>query len=301
MRSSRPDELTARLRTIGACWQQDIRAAGDATKALYRPLLAEAPRANVTVIRDQRYGSHPRQVLDVYRPAGACRAPVLAFVHGGAFVRGAKDIDALMYGNVLTWFARHGCVGVNIEYRLAPEARYPGGAADVGQACQWIHRHIAGHGGDPGRLGLLGHSAGGTHVATLACNPLEALPRHGACCIILVSARLKADVLPVNPNADGVKAYYGDDPAVHAAASPLTHAANLDLPAMIVNAEFENPLLDLYALEFSLALARSRARAAAPLHLSVPDHNHVSVMAHFNTSEQWLAGEILAFLQRAGR
>src|SRR3546814_13558169 len=64
------------------------------------------------------YGDHPRQLLDAYRPAGARRAPVVVFVHGGAFIRGAKDISAAMYANVATWFARQGCLGINMEYRL---------------------------------------------------------------------------------------------------------------------------------------------------------------------------------------
>ena len=74
------------------------------------------------------YGAHARQVLDVFSPAGARAAPVMMFVHGGAFVRGDKRVTGELYENVLHWFARQGFVGVNIEYRLAPEAAYPGGA-----------------------------------------------------------------------------------------------------------------------------------------------------------------------------
>lgn len=296
----RPDRLTARLREIGPRYQRDIRSAGDETRALYLPLLEAAPKDGVTVARDLAYGPHPRQVLDVYRPAGAHGAPVVAFVHGGAFVRGAKDINAGMYANVLTWFARHGVVGVNVEYRLASDAPYPGGAADIAQACRWIASSIGDYGGDGGRLCVLGHSAGGTHVATLACDPdpaVRALPALAARCVVLVSARLRADVLPVNPNAEGVRAYFGDDASLYDARSPAVHAARLDVPVLVVNAQYENPLLDLYGLEFALALARDRG--VAPLHVTMADHNHVSIMAHFNTQEQWLGEEILSFFERA--
>lgn len=296
---ARPEPLSRSLREIGARWQQDIRAAGDATKALYLPLLARAPKAGVDVVRDLAYGGDPRQVLDAYRPAGARRAPVVAFVHGGAFIRGAKDINAEMYANVATWFARHGCVGISIEYRLAPQAPYPGGAADVALACRWLAQHVGELGGDPDRICLIGHSAGGTHVATWACDPQCALPPIDVQCAVLVSARLRADVLPVNPNASGVKAYFGPDPACHGLRSPLTHAARVPLPVLVANAEFENPLLDLYGLEFALAVGR--ARGAAPLHIALPDHNHVSIMAHFNTSEQWLGEQVLAFFERSSR
>jgi acetyl esterase/lipase len=296
----RPAALTARLREIGARWQQDIRAASDETKSLYAPLLASSPREGVRVTRDIAYGTHARQVLDVYAPFAADRAPVIAFLHGGAFVRGAKDINDVMYGNVLTWFARHGCVGVNIEYRLAPGARFPAGAIDAGLACRWIEAHIAGFGGDAARIALVGHSAGGTHAASLACDPLEAvraLQPAGLCCLVLISARLRVDALPENPNADGVRAYFGDDADRFAACSPVTHAARLRLPLLVVNAQYENPLLDLYGLEFALAVGR--ARQAAPLHVAVADHNHMSIVAHFNTPEQALGEAILAFVERA--
>ncbi len=298
----RPAAITAALREIGPRWQRDIRKAGDETRALYKPLLAAAPREGVTVARNLPYGTHPRQVLDVYRPAGARRAPVLAFVHGGAFVRGDKDADTGMYGNVLTWFARHGVVGVNIEYRLAPEAPYPGGAADVAHACAWIASHIAGHGGDPGALCIFGHSAGATHVATLACDPapeVRALPAHGACCFVLLSGRLRADTAPVNPNAEGVRAYFGTDASCYDTRSPATHAARMPAPVLVANAQYENPLLDSYGLEFALNLARDRG--VAPLHIALADHNHVSIVAHFNTAEQWLGEEILTFFANARR
>lgn len=294
--SPRPEALTRALREIGPAWAADIRAAGDRTKALYLPYLAAAPRSGIEEQRDIAYGTHPRQVLDVYRPAGAARAPVIAFVHGGAFVRGTKDLNGEMYGNVLRWFARHGCVGVNVEYRLAPDAPYPAGAEDVALACRWIERHIAEHGGDPARLCLVGHSAGGTHAASYACDPAldayECLPRG----LVLISARLRADVRPENPNAQGVRAYFGSDPDQLAQRSPVHHANRLTLPVFVVHAEFENPLLDLYALEFCHAVAQAQGRA--PWHAVLADHNHVSVMAHFNTEEQWLGEQILAFCER---
>ena len=46
-----------------------------------------------------------------------------------------------MYDNVLFWFARQGCVGINVEYRLAPQTTYPGGAEDVASALGWVQQH----------------------------------------------------------------------------------------------------------------------------------------------------------------
>lgn len=289
----RPAELDTLLREIGPLWQQDIRAAGDRVKAAYLPVLMAAPRDGIAVTRDLAYGTHPRQVLDVYRPATAREAPVVLFVHGGAFVRGAKDINDAMYGNVLRWFARQGCVGVNVEYRLAPEAPHPQGALDVAAACAWVAEHIGDFGGDPQRVCLIGHSAGGTHAASLACDPSLSHLRRGVNCLVLVSARLRADCLPQNPNAAGVRAYFGDDEAGHAALAPMAHAAHLRLPLFVVNAQYENPLLDVYAAEFVHRVAV--ARGVAPRHTTMAQHNHVSIVAHFDSGEQRLGEQILDF------
>jgi acetyl esterase len=295
----RPDAIDRLLRETGPAWQQDIRAAGDRVKAAYLPLLMAAPRDGYEVIRDLSYGAHPRQVLDVYRPRGARRAPVVMFVHGGAFVRGSKDINAAMYGNVLAWFARQGCVGINVEYRLAPEAAHPEGARDLAAACEWSARHAAEYGGDAGAICLVGHSAGGTHAASYACDPMPGFMGRHLRCLVLVSARLRADTLPENPNAAGVRAYFGDDTTVYGHLSPMAHAHRLELPTFIVHAQYENPLLDVYATEFAWRMAE--ARRVAPRHLSLAGHNHVSIMAHFNSDEQLLGEQILEFFEAAGR
>src|SRR5690606_32630774 len=121
------------------------------------------------------YGGHPRQVLDVFAPAGARPsdgADVVVFIHGGAFIRGRKSIDGLIYDNVPAWFCRQGCVAVNVEYRLASDAPYPSGAEDLALAVLWLRANIARFGGSPDRIFLMGHSAGGTHVATLLFDPI---------------------------------------------------------------------------------------------------------------------------------
>lgn len=294
-RRERPEALTRTLREIGQGWQADIRGSSDRTKELYLPLLRQADEQGLRVIRDLPYGEHPLQRLDLHLPMQPRHAPVVIFVHGGAFVRGARTINDRMYGNVLGWFARRGLIGVNVGYRLAPESVYPGGARDVALACEWIVRHIAEHGGDANRLCLIGHSAGGTHAATYAYDPAAGFTGRHLRHLVLISARLRADTLPENPNAEGVRAYFGDDASLYDARSPLTHAATSTLPVMIVNAEFENPLLDLYGLELALVLARHHRRA--PPHLTVADHNHMSIVAHFGTSEQWLGEQILGFIE----
>jgi acetyl esterase/lipase len=114
-----PDPARRKLAEIGPVWGTDIQRHRDLVLEIYRPLLAAAPKAGVEVTRGIAYGSHPRHILDVYRSGQAANAPVVLFVHGGAFVRGDKDVTDEVYANVCYYFARHGYLAVNVEYRLA--------------------------------------------------------------------------------------------------------------------------------------------------------------------------------------
>jgi acetyl esterase len=290
-----PDELQKAMDRIGPLWQADIRKYRDAIWDAFVPLLRAAPKDGVVVTRDIPYGSHPRQVLDVHRPANRPDAPIVVFMHGGAFVRGDKSVNDEGYGNLLTWFARQGYVGLNVEYRLAPEAVYPAGADDLEAVIAWIRRSRHDHGGNPDRIFLIGHSAGGTHVATYAFDPEAGHLGRGVAGVVLISARLRADVSPENPNADGVRAYFGADEATYDARSPVTYAGTGLMPTFVAIAEFENPLLDVYGAEF--VYRRSAALRRAIPFIRMARHNHISIVAHFNTADEILGREIVRFFE----
>lgn len=303
--------LRQRFAQIGPVWASDINAHRDLVIDAYSPLVAAARDAGASfeAARDVQYGSHERQRLDVFVSEETRRkghADVVLFVHGGAFLRGSKSFNGLIYDNVSRWFARQGCVALNVEYRLAPEAAYPAGADDVAAALAWAHAHAAGFGGDPRRIFLVGHSAGGAHVASYLCDPLFAGVRDGGNApavagAVLISARLAADVLPDNPNAAGVRAYFGADESRYAARSPLTYAEHVDTPLMVVVAEYENPYLDAYGAAFfeRVLVARQRAGNArakrAPRFMQMLRHNHTSVVAHFDSGETLLGDAMLDF------
>lgn len=295
-----PDDATLRaeLARIGTAWSTDIRRYSQEVKDLYDPLLARGQKGGVQVWRDLPYGRHPRQVADVFEPDVA-DAPIVVFVHGGAFVRGSKRTTGEIHDNVLYWFARQGFVGVNLEYRLAPESRYPGGALDVAAALDWVSGNAARFGGDASRILLVGHSAGGTHVAGYVFDPRVGRLGQGVRAAVLISARLRADVLPGNPNRDGVAAYFGSDPVELERASPIHYADRSRVPTMVVTAEFENPLLDVYGSEFAARLRAARHPLAR--YRVARGHNHMSVVAHFNAGEEWLGRQILGFLEDADR
>ena len=132
---------------------------------IYAQLRAQMPTDGVKKTQNISYGPADLQKLDVYEPSTAVtKAPVLIFIHGGAFIGGSKN----SYDNIGYYFARHGVVTVLGDYRLAPTFKWPTGAQDVGAVVAWTRANIAAHGGDPAKIVLFGHSAGATHVAAYA-------------------------------------------------------------------------------------------------------------------------------------
>jgi acetyl esterase len=293
-----PDELRRTMAEIGPIWAADVPRNVRRMIDAFDPVLARCPKDGVEVRRDIAYGADPAHRLDLYLPRGASGAPAVVFVHGGAFVDGEKERSPQVYANVCFWFARHGVACVNMEYRLAPMARYPSGTEDVAAACRWLADHAHGIGVDAQRLVLFGHSAGAAHAASCAYGAPGAAAAPPLAGLIVVSGRVRADNRPDNPNARKVEAYYGADATRYEERSAVGFA-DPRMPTFIGFAQYENPLLDCYCLE--LAHALSVGRGAAPRVLQLPDHNHTSIIAHLNTAEDLLGRELLAFVERTRR
>lgn len=134
--------------------------------------LANAP-ADVTALIDERYGTGPDALMDLYLPAGAADSaglPAIVWTHGGAFVGGTKD----EIGGYLRMLAAHGFVVVGLRYTLAPEGRYPTPVRQVMAALAYLSEHAERYHLDPTRLVLAGDSAGSqitAQVAALITNP----------------------------------------------------------------------------------------------------------------------------------
>jgi triacylglycerol lipase len=113
-----PPELVDKIAAIG-------RVSDPAkTAPLYAPMHAKEPYSSVKVTRDVKYGPHERNRLDLFVPEGnGAGRPILMFVHGGGFIRGTKRAPGSpFYDNIMLWATRNGIIGINVEYRLAPQS-----------------------------------------------------------------------------------------------------------------------------------------------------------------------------------
>lgn len=292
-----PPQVVQRLAEVGPGWGKDIGGNIEKTLEVYTPLLAVAPKAGIEVRRDLSYGPDARNKLDVYRAGGLKHAPVVVFLHGGAYVRGDRDVNAEVYGNVPTYFARQGFLGVNATYRLAPAARWPAAAQDVAAVVAWLKANAAGFGGDPGRIYLIGHSAGATHVATYAfMKGLQPAGGPGIAGIVLMSGRYRFEPNPDDPNLKNFQAYFGADASQYPARSPINHVREAPrLPVFIVICEYDNPDLDTQGAMLLAALCE-RDRAC-PRFTRLEKHNHLSEVYQFNTADEALGGEVIEFIR----
>ncbi len=117
------------------------------------------------VARDLPYGDDPRQRFDLYAPATATPAtpaPVLVLFYGGGWESGSKEL----YGWAAQALAAQGFVVAVPDYRLVPQVLFPVFIQDAAAATARVAEVVSAYGGDPGRLGVIGHSAG-AHLAMM--------------------------------------------------------------------------------------------------------------------------------------
>ena len=143
-------------------------SAADAAKAeMAAKGMSTAPDPSVTT-QDMPYGSDPKQFARIYKPAGATSGkpmPVVVYYHGGGWVIATVDT----YDSTPRAMAKAlNAIVVSVEYRLAPEAKFPAQHEDAAAAYKWALANAASMGGDPMKVALAGESAGGNLAVATA-------------------------------------------------------------------------------------------------------------------------------------
>jgi acetyl esterase/lipase len=121
------------------------------------------------VVDGASYGPEARQKLDLYVPVASVRnAPVVQFIYGGSWNSGERASYAFV-GEAL---AARGIVTAVVDTRLVPEVRFPAFVEDSVAATVWLKANLRQHGGDPGRIVVMGHSSGAYNAAMVAVSPM---------------------------------------------------------------------------------------------------------------------------------
>ena len=222
----------------------------------YRLLMALGGGGNETVKAADRTVPGPTGEIPVrvYTPDAPAPRPVVAWFHGGGHVIGDLDCYDAVCRDLA---AESGAVVVSVDYRLAPEHRFPAAVDDCYAATQWIADHADELGADAGRLAVAGESAGGNLAAVV---PLLARERRGPAIAFQALIYPATDLTRSHPSVDENGEGYlltakgmewfndhylgpGGDPK-DPMASPL-FADNLSglPPALVVTAEYD-PLRD---------------------------------------------------------
>jgi acetyl esterase/lipase len=288
-----PADIATKLQEIGRVVDPP------ATAPLYAPLQGKEPYQGVRIERDLKYGPADRNLLDVFTPeAGSSFRPILMYVHGGGFVAGNKHAPGSpFYDNVMLWAVKNGFVGVNVTYRLAPQATWPAGAEDLAAAVQWVSQNITERGGDPVRIFLMGHSAGAVHVASYVSHPEFYKVKCGG----LAGAIMLSGIydLTATPAGDPEIAYFGADPARYAERSSMQGLLRSNTPLMIAAGQLDPPnFVQQFELLRDAACKRPSGCITAGL---LPQHSHMSEVYSINTDDTGLTAEIFTFAEQAGK
>jgi acetyl esterase len=107
-------------------------------------------------------GELPVRVYQLVESQGAL--PVVVFFHGGGWVVGSIASHDAMCRRLCR---QSGCIVLSVEYRLAPEHKYPAAVDDAFAATKWVAKHALEIGGDPARIAVAGDSAGGNMAAAV--------------------------------------------------------------------------------------------------------------------------------------
>lgn len=217
-----------------------------AMRAARGEMFAGVPLSDGVERIDHVVSEDPRVVVRVHRPKGIDGPlPCVYSIHGGGYVLGSHDMDDAKFDRQCVHFP---CVGVSVEYRLAPEAAYPGPLDDCYAGLRWTHEHAAELGIASDRIGISGVSAGGGLAAALA---LLARDRGEVpvafqlleCPMIddrQTTSSSRLEDLPIwsrESNEFGWRSYlgdlYGGDVPAYAAAARATDLAGLP-PALVI-------------------------------------------------------------------
>ncbi|WKN33855.1 alpha/beta hydrolase [Porifericola rhodea] len=232
-----------------------------------------------------------RAYLDLYLPEGQSDFPVLVWLHGGGLKINSKDsLESRIVGIRM---AKEGVGVAIINYRLSPEGQYPDYIEDVAAATAWVHQHIKEYQGNPEKLYLGGHSAGGylAAIATLDASYLQAYDMQPGTLegIICISGQMDS-----HNTVKEEKGIAAEEKIIDASA-PLYHTATDVPPFLILYADDDIPGRGAINEEF----ARAMKKAGHKLKIKeLKNKDHLSIVMEIMEPKDATARQMLSFIKK---
>ncbi|MDF2437506.1 MAG: esterase [Bacteroidota bacterium] len=253
---------------------------------------------NITYLPEDRSAKIDEKKLDVFAPKDvSSKKDVLIFLHGGGWSHGKKSLYSF-FGKRL---ARKDVVGVIVSYPLSPDVDWNGMAEASAKAVKWVKENIDQYGGDPSRVFISGHSAGG-HLSALITVKEEYFNKVGLKdpvkgVILIDAAGLDMFNYLKKQDANGDKHYQGafsSDPANWKKASPIYFLHKGIPPMLILTGEKTYPNIKESNQRFIKEFSQYRSDVK---YIEVKRKRHIPMIFQFYNSHNKLYNEMLSFMK----
>lgn len=257
--------------------------------------------AQTKAAKDIDYGLEQGKIsnqLNIYYPADTIdKKGVIVFIHGGSWSSGKKETYWWLGRNL----ARKGLVAVIINYGLAPEQQYAQMAQDCATAVNWVSQHISRYGGNPERIFLMGHSAGGHLAELINADPkyLHAAGFKGEIKGVILNDAFGLDMNEYLSKAEHDDNYYNflrsftDNPEIWTKASPLNYVQQIKNPHLIFYGEKTYPAIQLQSKRIQQLLTEQKVPSSI---YPIKGKKHVGMISQMIFGSNQLYQKILDFV-----
>ena len=254
-------------------------ADGEASAALRRRMPA----------RIEQYGPSEAELVDIFAPAGARDAPILIFIHGGAWTRNSRRDVSYPASTVV----ERGVVYLAPDFGSLKNARLPGLVENCRRVVAWAVGNAPQFGGDPDRIFLSGHSAG-AHLA--ACALITDWSTRGVPADVVKGALLMSGMYDLYPvMLSSRSSYLKITTEEEAAFSPMRHLHWIACPVAIVWADQDSPEFKRQSAVFADAL-EGMGRLASCTELFNTNHfQEVKQLAHADSAASRMLFSLMGF------
>lgn len=238
-----------------------------------------------------------KHTLDVYFPADVKGADVVIFIHGGSWKSGKKDT----YNRIGNNFAKKGVVFVSINYRLSPQVKYDEMAYDCARAIDWVAKTIDQYNGNPNRIFVSGHSAGG-HLAALVSMNEEFFQKAGVKNSIrgvILNDAFGLDLVNYFQKTDSIHASafyppFSTDAYSWQLATPLTYTQYSNLPFLIMTGEKTYPSIIEGSNLLTSMLEKEQKKVQ---HISLKGKRHIGMISQMYWKNNAVYGFMMDFMK----